>query len=598
MGAPDFRCRRVTRMPFATRLFAAGLVGLVLAGPLAVPAAAAPVAAARAARTSATEARRVDRVRTPKLRWYPCYAGWAQCATATVPLDYDHPYGKQTEIALLRVKATDRKHKIGTLFVNPGGPGVPATSFALLAPLFLSDALLARFDIVGMDPRGVGSSDPVNCFGTAGRQTTALRGMQPLFPYGAKQEKAYIKAAKKFGKACATRRGSLASSVSTAEVARDMEVMRRAVGDRKLSYLGFSYGTAIGQYYANMFPDRFRAIAVDGVINPRAWVGTKKTRNTMQDDRLRSADGAYRALTEIMNRCAKAGPARCEFAGGNPMLKYAVIAKRLKAKPVVVTLPGLGTLKETYADFVGDTLSALYGPTAGDDVALLAQEMYVLSAPGGSVTSAQLASARASFAKRSFPYDNSLDAYAAVMCTDGRHPKDAAKWPAMAANADRRAPYFGRAWAWASVQCARDTWTARDEDAYSGPFNRRTKNPVLVVGSWWDPATNYHDAEAVSRMLPNSRLLSSDNWGHTAYGTSPCATAAIDNYLLHKRLPAKGAVCTGTDQPFRHAVTDLAVTSSAVTLRAASIGAVVAQGLPPAGTPKQLPPVTRSFTGR
>jgi TAP-like protein len=255
--------------------------------------------------------------------------------------------------------------------------------------------------------------------------------MRPLFPYGKKEEKAYVAAARTFGKACSTRGRTLAGAMSTAEVARDMDVMRRAVGDRKLSYLGFSYGTAIGQYYANMFPDRFRAIAV-------------------------------------------------------------------------------------------------------------------------------------------------------------------------AAKADRRAPYFGRAWAWASVMCARKSWTVRDEDAYTGPFTRRTANTVLMVGSYWDPATNYRDAVIASRNLPNSRLLSSNNWGHTAYGTSACATGAIDRYLLHKTLPAKGTVCVGEDQPFRTPLDtdpELAVSLSA-DVRSASVDAIVARGLPTPGVAKQLPPVGRTFTGR
>ena len=127
---------------------------------------------------------------TPKLGWYSCY-GWAQCATAKVPLDYDQPHGKQITLALLRVKARDQKHRIGSLFVNPGGPGGSATTMALAAPYFLSDALLDRFDIVGMDPRGIGFSDQVNCFATTARQTPTMTTLNIGFPWGAEQEKAY-----------------------------------------------------------------------------------------------------------------------------------------------------------------------------------------------------------------------------------------------------------------------------------------------------------------------------------------------------------------------------------------------------------------------
>ena len=123
--------------------------------------------------------------------------------------------------------------------------------------------------------------------------------------------------------------------------------------------------------------------------------------------------------------------------------------------------------------------------------------------------------------------------------------------PKAAAAADKRAPYFGRLWAWMSAPCATKTWTADDEDAYRGPFNRRTASPILVVGSEWDPATNYEGAVKAASLLPNSYLLSNDNWGHTAYGTSECATSAIDTYLLTRAVPAPGTYCHGDMQPFQ-----------------------------------------------
>jgi hypothetical protein len=301
-----------------------------------------------------------------------------------------------------------------------------------------------------------------------------------------------------------------------------------------------------------------------------------------------------------MKRCDKAGVKRCEFAAGSPLRRFETITKRLKAKPLSISLPPLGTLRETYADFIGEVLSALYIPTAGDDVTMLAQEMWILTSPTSS--KAQLTKARATYAERirarraarAFPYDNSFEAFASVLCTDGRHPADASNWPSKVARADRDAPYFGRAWAWGSAQCARNTWTAKDEDAYTGPFDRRTRKTVLVVGSYWDPATNYHDAVKSSRLLPNSRLLSSNNWGHTAYGTSDCATGAIDTYLLKKKLPPVGKVCVGEDQPFTTGI-KLLEKATGPDLRTASISEIAAAGLPAAGAVKQLPPVTRRF---
>ncbi|HWS35265.1 MAG TPA: alpha/beta hydrolase, partial [Actinoplanes sp.] len=110
--------------------------------------------------------------------------------------------------------------------------------------------------------------------------------------------------------------------------------------------------------------------------------------------------------------------------------------------------------------------------------------------------------------------------------------------------------YFGRVWGWWTAQCASSTWTVRDEDAYRGPFNKRTKAPVLIVGNYWDPATNYAASVSSSKLLPNSRLLSSNNWGHTAYGSGACVTNAMDRYLLTGKVPAKGTTCAADHQPF------------------------------------------------
>ena len=526
-------------MPFTKvhRLLTAVLAGAVATTGVSLPAVAAP----GYDRTSAAEAHRVDQVPTPKLGWYPCYQ-IAECATVRLPLDYDQPRGATTEVAVLRVKAKDPAHRIGSLFLNPGGPGGSGTQFALDAPQFLSDSLLQRFDIVGIDPRGIAASDNVKCFASVKDQTAVLANLNVSFPVGKAQEKTYELGARQLGRACSTTGRPLSGSVSTAEDARDMDVIRRAVGDKKLNYLGFSYGTALGQYYANMFPDRFRVLVVDGVIDPRAWVG-----NTGQilDARMHSANGAYRALHEMLVRCGRAGPSYCAFAGGDPVRKFDQIAAALLKKPLVFRDQTL-----TYADFVGGVLGLLYSPLAGDSLTpILAQ---IWDALQGGSTAALAARIRAAQAGKGydFPYDNGTEAALSVICTDTLEPADVTAWPAATAQRDREAPYFGRAWGWLTAPCARDTWTVRDEDAYRGPFDKRTQSPMLYVGSLWDPATNYDSAVAASRLHPTARLLSSNNWGHTAYGTGACATAAIDGYLLTGALPATGTLCTDAPQPF------------------------------------------------
>jgi pimeloyl-ACP methyl ester carboxylesterase len=548
--------------------------------------------------TSPIEKKRVDSVPTPKLGWYTCYRT-AECATVRLPLDYDQPKGATTEIAVLRVKARNQQKKIGTLFVNPGGPGGQGTEMAYFAPQFLGDDVLDHFDVVGFDPRGIGFSDNIKCFKSTKDQTQAMAGMDTGFPYTKAEETAFITSAKALGGACSSTGKSLAGAMSTAEVARDMDVLRRAVGDKKLSYLGFSYGTALGQYYANMFPDRVRAVVVDGVIDPVTWVGTDDTARQILDDRLLSADGAYKALHEILVRCGKAGTAYCTFAagGGDPVQKFEVLAQRLRDKPAVIS-DGGDTATITYADFIGGILGALYNPAGYSAVDAMSTELYDLTSPAGSVPSAKLDEAKRALIKRirderarvsgwDFPYDSSLEGFSGVTCTDGRHPKDPNSWPAATANADKRAPYFGRAWGWSTVQCASSSWTVRDEDAYLGPFNRRTSAPVLFVGDFWDPATNYSQAVSSNKLLPNSGLVSSDSWGHTAYGTSKCVTGAVDRYLVEGVLPATVTPCVGDDQPFTKPLDSPPppATRSQPNMRALSAGATSAV------SGKVLPPV-------
>ena len=591
-------------MPLQRRVLAVGAAGVALAAAVTGTALAAPdharsalpsVAAPAGDTTSPIEKKRVDSVPTPKLDWYKCY-DIAECATVRLPLDYDQPKGATVELAVLRIKARNPKARIGSLFVNPGGPGGQGTALAYNAPGFLGDDVLDRFDIVGFDPRGIGFSDNVKCFKSTKDQTRAMAGLKVAFPFTKPEEAAYIASATAVARACSTTGKPLSGAMSTAEAARDMDVLRRAVGDKKLTYLGFSYGTALGQFYANMFPDRVRAMVVDGVVNPVSWVGTAATGNQVLDDRLRSADGSYKALHEMLVRCGKAGPKYCQFAGGDPVRKFETIAARLRTKPLVVIDSG-STYTVTYADFIGAVLSALYDPAGYTLVDSLATQLYTLIQAGGTAPTAKLAaarhalvtqiqSARRRVGSRDFAYDNSIEAYSGVLCTDARHPKDPHSWPAYTAAADKRAPYFGRAWDWSSVLCATSAWTVHDEDAYTGPFNRRTGAPVLFVGDYWDPATNYNEAVSASRMLPGSRLLSSDSWGHTAYGTSACVTSSVDRYLVQVTLPPQTTLCVGDVQPFT------------TPLDAPPAASIRARAVPGVSTPdaaaasrKQLPPV-------
>jgi pimeloyl-ACP methyl ester carboxylesterase len=351
-----------------------------------------------------------------------------------------------------------------------------------------------------------------------------------------------------------------------------MDVLRRAVGDKKLTYLGFSYGSYLGEVYANLYPDRVRALAIDGVIDPVSWAGTKKTQGTPTGSRLRSAEGAYKALNRALVLCDRAGETKCTFAAGNPVTNYEKIAQRLRKAPLVEVDPDTGDrYVTTYADFVGISLSILYsqsyGPEFLTDVASYLAELTGVSpatAPRAQ-TVRSLIKVEKSLEKQQqrktlpgkplgFPYINDLDAFQTIACTDSRNSKNLAGFAKRANAADKRAPYFGRAWLWNWAGCSSTKWTVKDEDVYRGPFTKRTSTPVLIVGNYWDPATNYAGAVSTSKRLPNSRLLSSNSWGHTAYGTSACVTGTVDTYLLTRRAPTSGKTCTGDYAPFQEPI--------------------------------------------
>jgi len=378
----------------------------------------------------------------------------------------------------------------------------------------------------------------------------------------------YLKAAKTQGQACATAGKPLSVSMSTAAVARDMDVLRRAVGDKKLSYLGFSYGTYLGHVYANLFPDRVRALALDGVVDPWAWRGTKATRNVPRSDRLRSADGSYKALRELLVRCDRAGGQRCAFALGDPVANFDLVYKRLKEHPVEMEDDEGNTGTYGHDDVVADVRSMLYDPYGTEYIADLLLSLLTMTEPPAADASGSrrraaeraLTAVRHRLAERAevkhrpgaagFPYNNSLDATVSVTCTDGVQPDDIAATPTHVAKAAKRVSYFGELWAWHDPFCAKNAFSAQDEDRYRGSFTRRTVKPLLFVGNYWDPVTRYESAVKAARLTPNSRLLSSDSWGHTAYGSSECVNSAVGAYLVQLRLPAEGKVCVGDAQPF------------------------------------------------
>ncbi|APH00297.1 hypothetical protein ASJ30_01085 [Janibacter indicus] len=549
-----------------TRLLAlTATAGLALSlGSVTASAAPTPAAPTKAttttSTTTSTEDAKLDKVATPRLGWFSCYGG-AECATVKLPLDYDNPKGAKTNVAVLRQKATGKR--IGTLFVNPGGPGGSSTEMAYAAGQWLSPEVREKFDVVGVDPRGIGFSDQVQCLPVE-RQDEVMKDLRVAFPVGTTEQRRFITATEKVTRACS--KNSLATSMSTAEVARDMEMVRRALGSDKLSYIGFSYGSHLGTTYANMFPKNFRSLVIDGVLSPTAWSGTRSTQSSPLEERLRSGRGASKALDKILRECGKVGPSRCGYAeGGDPRAKFAALTAELKKKPVEVTDPFEGgTFTLTYADVIGTLLGTLYDPEAPSMVDFTLTDIESMIEASEAPQSRTATSQRTTLhrevvaelkkdrtaPRRGFVYDNSLDAFLSVTCTDSRETTRIDDFPAYATKSDAAAPHFGPAWLWSSAGCAGDAFTGQDEDAYVGPYNRVTPKGVLVVGNYWDPATNYDGAVRTRSILGRSRLISSDSWGHTAYGVSACVTQRVDSYLLRGISPRIDATCPAETEMF------------------------------------------------
>ena len=481
------------------------------------------------------------------LDWAACPASVAaapfQCATAPAPLNYAKPGGTRISLALIRLPAAVPGERIGSLFVNFGGPGGPGT--ALLpgrATTVFSPDIRDHFDLVSWDTRGTGRSTAVRCFPTQAADASYF-GSVPYFPYPASAGAAFWSLNAELGRDCQQRAGTLLAHMSSQDTARDLDLLRQDVGDKKLNYMGFSYGTVIGAIYANLFPASVRAMVLDGTVDFKGNAtgdAAGQAQKLPVDVRNGVDVAAQGVLTRFLSLCAKAGSAKCAFAaGGNLAGKWRTLLARAKASAIQYAggtyfYPTVAAV--TYYDL--DKPIAEW-PTLGT----LLQGLYTASAAkDGAEHAAQAQQA-------TYAVNNVNEGFYISQCADVEVPTKASVYASVAATEDAKVPGFGRLTAYDMTPCA--TWPALHTDAYDGPWNK-SKTTILVINSRYDSATPYAGAVAAVRELGDARLLTVNGDGHTSEYSEPsaCRDTAKQAYLISLTLPPKGATCAVDELPW------------------------------------------------
>ncbi|WP_235017767.1 alpha/beta hydrolase [Thermomonospora echinospora] len=457
-----------------------------------------------------------------KPSWRGCGNG-LECATVKVPLDYGRPQGEQIGLAIVRLPARDRSERIGSLVTNPGGPGGSGVEFIRQAGGLFGRDVRDRFDVVGFDPRGVGESDPVSCLD--GPQLDRFFGTDSS-PDNSHELAALRTESQALADGCKTRSGPILPHVGTVDAARDMDVIRAALGDAKLNYMGFSYGTYLGAVYAEQFPRNIRTFVLDGAVDPRL---------SSTETLIEQAKGFETALRAFAADCAAAPNCPLGSDPGQALNKIAELQRRTDSAPLKSVRGDSRPINETWV--TTGIAAALYNkgfwPTLrqalaqaiqkdqGDLLLALADQM-LQRRPDGT-------------------YSNQMEANMAVNCVDKPNPPDAAAYQKEVDKAEKVAPHFGSYVAWGGLPCV--YWPVQTKKAPHA-ISAKGSAPILVIGTTRDPATPYRWAQSLASQLDSGTLLTLDGDGHTAYlGGPPCITKATDHYLLTGTPPKKGTVC-------------------------------------------------------
>ncbi len=452
-----------------------------------------------------------------ELEWQRC-ADRFTCATLPVPLDYDAPQGDTLDLALIRLPARTLQRRVGVLLLNFGGPGASGIQGGRAAESFLPDAILDRFDIIGWDPRGVGESTPVDC----GDDFDAFFALDAT-PDDDAERQALIDAARTFAGDCAARSGRLLPHIGTMDAARDMDIIRGALGEEQLSYVGFSYGTLLGAVYADLFPSRVRAFVLDGAVDPQQS-GEALART--------QAIGFEDALSAFFAECA--ANRACPFnSEGNPAAAYDALMAAIDTAPLTERggdrLLGQGEAMSGVASALYDKPNgwpalgqALANARDGDGGGLLALFDAIVGRQADGT------------------YSNENEANAAINCVDAPQPDSIAPFDALYERLLQEAPRVGASSAYLGLACA--FWPAPASPIVL-PLDAPGAAPIMVIGTTKDPVTPYAWAQALAAQLDSGHLLTWQGEDHTAFGKSQCIDDAVTAYFIALELPPEGTVC-------------------------------------------------------
>lgn len=454
-----------------------------------------------------------------QIDWEAC--GGDLCATLEVPLDYADPSGDTIELALLMVPAGDADQRVGSLVVNPGGPGAPGTDYAASAESVFRQPILDAYDVVGFDPRGTGHSAPLDCLSDEELDDYIAEDPDPDT---AAEADAYAGWVEALGEGCVDRSGAIAGHVTTIEAARDMDVLRAALGESQLDYFGASYGTRLGATYADLFPDRVGRFVLDGAVDVSL---------SSRELSLQQAGGFETALRAYVQDCVDSG----DCVLGDSLDAGLATVKRLlddiDAQPLptgdgdrelAVGNAFYGVVLPLYVrDYWPYLTDALSAALEGDGSMLLQFSDLYHSREGDGYA------------------DNSSEAIYAINCLDDPWSIPASEVPANLAEFDEVSPTFGSVFAWGLTTCGgmevQSSEPVRDIRAAGAA-------PIVVVGTTRDPATPYEWAVALAEQLESGVLVTRDGDGHTGYNSgNECVDSAVEDYLVEGTVPDDGLSC-------------------------------------------------------